>query len=128
MLGCLRRDRAEENRLHAFNKEEETGVWRELRDKEHHSYLGDRIKEDEMGWNVVRIDEVKNAYKILVENLKEEIHWRSGCRWEKNTRYEPEKNGVNKIDWIHLAQDRVKWRDFVKTAMDVSGSIKWRES
>jgi hypothetical protein len=31
------------------------------------------------------------------------------------------------VDWIHLAQDGHKWRAFVKTVMNFSGSIKGGE-
>jgi len=27
--------------------------------------------------------------------------------------------GCEVVDWIHLAQDRVKWRDVVKTVMNL---------
>jgi hypothetical protein len=39
-----------------------------------------------------------------------------------------EGTGSEDVDWINLAQNKFKWRDFVKTGKESSGSIKGGES
>jgi hypothetical protein len=35
--------------------------------------------------------------------------------------------GWDGVDWVDLAQDRVQWRAYVNTVMNLRGSIKWWE-
>jgi hypothetical protein len=37
-------------------------------------------------------------------------------RWEDNIKMDL-REGFGDVDWIHLAQDRYKWRAFVNTVM-----------
>jgi hypothetical protein len=57
--------------------------------------------------------EMRNAYNIL--NRKPEGKRPRGCprpRWENNIR-------MNIVDWMHLIQDRDKWRAPVNTVMNL---------
>jgi hypothetical protein len=41
------------------------------------------------------------------------------CRWEDNIKLDLRELGIDVANWIHLAQDRVQWRAFVKTVMNL---------
>jgi hypothetical protein len=41
------------------------------------------------------------------------------CRWEDNIKLEHREIRINGANWIELAQDRVQWRDFVNTVMNI---------
>jgi hypothetical protein len=59
-----------------------------------------------MKWagHVARMGEMRNAYNILFGRPRH--------RWEDNIIMEIEWEGV---DWMHLAQDRDRWRALVNT-------------
>jgi hypothetical protein len=40
-------------------------------------------------------------------------------RWEDNIKMEIGEIGIDGTNWIQLAQDRVQWRAFVNTVMDL---------
>jgi hypothetical protein len=40
-------------------------------------------------------------------------------RWEDNIKLGLNETGIDGANWIQLAQDRVKWRAFVKTVMNL---------
>jgi hypothetical protein len=40
-------------------------------------------------------------------------------RWEDNIKLDPREIGIYEANWIQLAQDRVKWRAFVNTVMNL---------
>jgi hypothetical protein len=40
-------------------------------------------------------------------------------RWEDNINLDLKKMGIYGTNWIQLAQDRVQWRDFVNTVMNL---------
>jgi hypothetical protein len=40
-------------------------------------------------------------------------------RWEDNIKLELGEIGIDGENWIHLAQDRVQWRDFVNTVLNL---------
>jgi hypothetical protein len=39
-------------------------------------------------------------------------------RWEDNIRMDLREIGIERANWIRLAQDRVQWRAFVRTVMN----------
>jgi hypothetical protein len=43
-------------------------------------------------------------------------------RWEDGIRMDLREIGWGSVDWIQLAQDRNRWRDLVKTVMNLRGS------
>jgi hypothetical protein len=44
---------------------------------------------------------------------------RPGRRWEDNIKMDLKEIGINGANWIRLAQDRVQWRAFVNTVMNL---------
>jgi hypothetical protein len=40
-------------------------------------------------------------------------------RWEHNVKIYLMKTGIDGANWIRLAQDRVRWRAFVNTVMNL---------
>jgi hypothetical protein len=40
---------------------------------------------------------------------------RPRSRWEDNIKMDLRDIGIDRVNWIRLAQDRVQWRSFVKT-------------
>jgi hypothetical protein len=47
--------------------------------------------------------------------LREEVT----CRWEDNIRMDLRERRCVGVDWIHLAQDRDRWRVLVNTVMNL---------
>jgi hypothetical protein len=39
---------------------------------------------------------------------------RPGCRWEYNIKMDLREIGIDEVNWIQLAQERVQWQAFVK--------------
>jgi hypothetical protein len=80
------------------------------------------IKARRMRWagHVARMGEVRAAYNILVgrpEGRKPLARPRH--RWEDNIRMDLREIGFGDVDWIHLAQDRDRWRAVVNTVMNL---------
>jgi hypothetical protein len=44
---------------------------------------------------------------------------RPRCRWEDNIRLDLREIGIEGANWIQLARDRVQWRAFVNTVMNL---------
>jgi hypothetical protein len=44
---------------------------------------------------------------------------RPRCRWEDNIKMDLRKIGIDGVNWIQLAQDRVQWRACVNTVMNL---------
>jgi hypothetical protein len=40
------------------------------------------------------------------------------CRWEDRTKLDLRENGSGGVQWIHLAQDRDRWRAVVNAVMN----------
>jgi hypothetical protein len=69
---------------------------------------------------VERIEEIRGAYNILVG--KPEGRSRLGRprrRWEDNIKMDIREIEFGDVDWIHLAQDRDRWRALVNTVMSL---------
>jgi hypothetical protein len=64
--------------------------------------------------------EVRGAYNILVGRPKgRRPLGRPGRRWEDNIKIVLREFGFGNVDWIHLAQDRERWRSLVNTVMNL---------
>jgi hypothetical protein len=60
------------------------------------------------------------VYRVLVGRPKDKRPLeRPKHRWEDNTRMDLREIGINVANWIWLAQDRVQWRAFVNTVMNL---------
>jgi hypothetical protein len=44
---------------------------------------------------------------------------RPRCRWEDNIKMDLGEIGFGDVDWIHLAQDRDRWRALVNMVMSL---------
>jgi hypothetical protein len=62
--------------------------------------------------------EGRNVYKVLVARPKgKRPLGRPMRRWEDGIRMNLRENGWQGVDWIHLAQDRDRWRAVVNAVM-----------
>jgi hypothetical protein len=108
-------------------KREEDRSWRKLHNDELHSLYSSPnifrvIKSRSMRWagQVVRMGEGRGVYKVLVGRSEgERPLGRPRRRWEDNIKLDLREIGIDGADWIRLAQDRVQWRAFVNTVMNL---------
>jgi hypothetical protein len=102
-----------------------TGGWRKLHNEELHNLYSSPsiirvIKARRIRWagHVARMGEVRCAYNILVGRPEgRRPLGRPKRRWEDNIKIDLQEIGFGDIDWIHLAQDRDRWRALVNTVM-----------
>jgi hypothetical protein len=59
--------------------------------------------------NIARIEKMRTAYTILVGREGKTPLGRPGRRWEDNIRMDLREIGWECVDWLHLAQDIVRW-------------------
>ncbi|KAJ4447080.1 hypothetical protein ANN_09069 [Periplaneta americana] len=74
------------------------------------------------GWagNVARMGESRNAYRVLVGRPEGKRPLRRPRRrWEDNIKMDLREVGYDDRDWINLAQDRDRWRAYVRAAMNL---------
>jgi hypothetical protein len=75
-----------------------------------------------MRWtgHVARMGEGRGVYGVLVwrPEAKRPLR-RPTRRWEDNIKMGLSEIGIDRANWIRLAQDRVQWRDFVNTIMNL---------
>jgi len=69
---------------------------------------------------VARTGEGRDVYRILVRRLegKRPLE-RRRYRLEDNIKLDLREIGIDGANWIRLAQDRVRWRAFVNTVMNL---------
>jgi hypothetical protein len=64
--------------------------------------------------------EGRGAYRVLIGRSKgKRPLGRPGRRWEDNIKMDLGEIGIDRVNWIRLAQDRVQWRAFVNTVMNL---------
>jgi len=64
--------------------------------------------------------EGRGVYRILVGRSEgKRPLGRPRRRWEDNIKMDLEEIGIDGANWIWLAQDRVQWRAFVNTVMNL---------
>jgi hypothetical protein len=108
-------------------KREEDGSWRKLHNDEIHSLYSSLnivrvIKSRRMRWagHAARMVEGRGVYKILVGRPEgKRLLGRPRRRWEDNIKMDLKETGIDGANWIQLAQDRVQWRPFVSTVMNL---------
>jgi hypothetical protein len=112
-------------RIFGPKRDEVTGSWRKMHNEELNGLYSSpniiRVSR-RMRWagHVARMGEVRNAYNILVgkpEARKPLGRPRRG--WEDNIKMNLREIGFGDVDWIHLAQDRDRWRALVNTIMNL---------
>jgi hypothetical protein len=115
------------SRIFGPKRDEVTGGWRKLHNEELHGLYSSPsiirvIKARRMRWagHVTRMREVRGAYNILVRRPEgRRPLGRPGRRWEDNIKMDLREIGFGDVDWIHLAQDRDRWRAVVNTVMNL---------
>jgi hypothetical protein len=108
-------------------KREEAGSWRKLHNDELHSLYSSPnivrvIKLRRMRWvgHVACLGEGRGVYRALVGRPEgNRPLGRPRCRWEDNIKLDLRGIGIDKVNWIQLAQDRVQWWAFVNTMMNL---------
>jgi hypothetical protein len=64
--------------------------------------------------------EGRGVYRALVEKPEDKRpEGRPRRRWEDNINMDLREIGMDGANWIQLAQDRVQWRAFVNTIMNL---------
>ncbi|KAJ4448691.1 hypothetical protein ANN_00081 [Periplaneta americana] len=128
----------EEHRLRVFEnkvlrkifgakRDEVTGEWRKLHNAELHALYSSpdiirNIKSRRLRWagHVARMGESRNAYRVLVGRPEgKRPLGRPRRRWEGNIKMDLREVGYDDRDWINLAQDRDRWRAYVRAAMNL---------
>jgi hypothetical protein len=72
-----------------------------------------------MGY-VARMGEERKVYKVLVGKPEgKRPLGRPRHRWENGISMDLREVGWERVDWIHLAQDRYQWRAAVSTVMNL---------
>jgi hypothetical protein len=108
-------------------KREEDGSWRKLHNDELHSLCSSPnivtvIKSRRTRWagHVARMGEGRGVYRVLVGRPEgKRPLGRPRLRWENNIKLDLREIGIDGSNWVRLAQDRVRWRVFVNTVMNI---------
>jgi hypothetical protein len=62
----------------------------------------------------------RGVYRVLIVRPEgKRPLGRPRCRWEDNIKMDLKEIGIDGSNWIQLAQDRVQWRAFVNTVMNL---------
>ena len=71
-------------------------------------------------WHVALMGEGRGVYRVLVGKPEEKRPLgRPRCRWEDNIKMALQEVGCGSMDWIELAQDRVRWWALVNAVMNL---------
>jgi hypothetical protein len=108
-------------------KREEDGSWRKLHNDELHDLYSSLniirvIKSRRLRWagHVARMGEGRGAYRVLVGRPEgKRPLGRPRRRWDDNIKMDLREIGIDGANWIRLAQDRVQWRAFENTVMNL---------
>jgi hypothetical protein len=93
-----------------------------------------QIKSRRMSWagHVASMGEGRKVYKILVGKPEGKTPLeRPRRRWEDGIKMDLREIGWGGVEWIHVAQDRDRWRAVVNAAMNLrvlaprSQSVNW---
>jgi hypothetical protein len=112
---------------HRLRVSENNGSWRKLHNDEFHSLYSSPnivrvIKSRRMRWagHVARMGEGRGVYRVLAGRPEgKRPLGRPRRRWEDNMKLDLREIGIDGANWIQLAQDRVQWRAFVNTVMNL---------
>jgi hypothetical protein len=80
------------------------------------------IKSRRIRWAgyVACMGEGRGVYRVLVGRPEgKRLSGRPRRKWEDNIKMDLREIGINGANLIHLAQDRVQWRAFVNTVMNL---------
>jgi hypothetical protein len=109
-------------------KREKDGSWRKLHNDELHSLYSSPnivrvVKSRRMRWaeHVARMGRGEVFTEFLVGRPKGKKRPLGGPkrRWEDYIKMDVREIGIDGVNWIQLAQDRVQWRTCVNTVMNL---------
>jgi hypothetical protein len=103
-------------------KREEERSWRKLHNDELHSLYSSPNIVRVIKWagHVAYMREGIGVYRVLVRRSEgKRPLGRPRHRWEDNIKLDLREIGFIGANWIQLAQDRVQWRAFVNTVMNL---------
>jgi hypothetical protein len=108
-------------------KSDEEGSWRKFHNNELHSLYSSLnivrvIKSRRMRWvaHVACMGEGRGVYRVLVGRPeRSRPRGKPGLRWEDNIKLDLRETGIDGTNWIRLPQDRIRWRAFVNTVMNL---------
>jgi hypothetical protein len=108
-------------------RDEVTGEWRKLHSRELHNLYSSpdiirQIKSRRMRWagHVARMGEGRNLYRVLVGKSKGKRPLvRPRRRWEDGIKMDLREIEWGGVEWIHLTQDRDRWRAVVSAVMNL---------
>ncbi|KAJ4437409.1 hypothetical protein ANN_17553 [Periplaneta americana] len=114
-------------KIFGAKRDEVTGEWRKLHNAELHALYSSsdiirNIQSRRLRWakHVARMGESRNAYRVLVGRPEgKRPLGRQRRRWEDNIKMDLREVGYDDRDWIYLAQDRNRWRAYVRAAMNL---------
>jgi hypothetical protein len=75
-----------------------------------------------MRWagHVVCMGEGRGIYRVLVKRPKgKRPLGRPRHRWEDNIKMDLRELGIDGVNWVWIVEDRVQWRAFVNTAVNL---------
>jgi hypothetical protein len=112
-------------RIFGIKRGEVTGEWSRLHNAElHNLYLSPdiirQIKSRRMRWagHVACMGGRRNMYRVLVGKPEGKGPLeRPRRRWEDGIKMDLSEIGWGGVEWIHLAQDRDRWRAVVNAVM-----------
>jgi hypothetical protein len=114
--------------IFGHKRDEVTGECRKLQSGELHNLYSSpdiirQIKSRRMRWagHMARMAEGRNVYRVLVGKPEgRRPLGRPRRRWEDGIRTDlREIGGEGSVNWIHLAQDRDRWRAVVNAVMNL---------
>jgi hypothetical protein len=108
-------------------KREEDSSWRKLHNDELYDLYSSPnivrvIKSRKMRWagHVARMGEGRGVHRVLVGRPEgKRPLGRPRRRWEDNITMDLREIWIDGVNWIQLGQDRVQWRAFVNTVMNL---------
>ena len=83
------------------------------------------LKSRRLRWSghVARMEQCRNAYKVLVGKPEgKRPLGKPRCRWKDNIKMDLREMCYNLGDWIALAEDRDRWRAYVRAVMNLGVS------
>ncbi|KAJ4444925.1 hypothetical protein ANN_06724 [Periplaneta americana] len=118
-------------KIFGAKRNEVTGEWRKLHNAELHVLhsslnITRNIKSRRLRWEgyFARMDESRNAYRLLVMRREgKRPLGRPRRRWEDNINIDLREVGYDARDWINLAQDRGRWRIYIRAGHALINSI-----
>ena len=114
-------------KIFGAKRDEITGEWRKLLNAELHALYSlpniiRNLKSRRLRWagHVAHMEQSRNAYRVLVGKPESKRSvGRPRHRWEDNIKMDFREVDCDPRDWIALAEDRDRWRAYVRAVMNL---------